>query len=572
MNIINSNNRSRRFIVLIGLIGLLAWMPRQSFACSTILVGKKATSDGSVLMSSSCDGDIMGLIYVMPGQKYPQGTKLPMYWNLPRPKTHQEYLSNLRKGYDLVGYLPVKETYRSIILAGNVENMTTGGMNEHGLSIAIEFLPMRTGLACKRGIVGPNSNHWTTSLIANGLMRARTARQAIRIIGAMIEQYGFQYYRAPHAGVALPIADDKEVWLMEIFGPGEAWTADSGKPGGVWCAQRIPDGEIGCSANRSRIGKVDLKNRDMFMTSPNIHSLAEELGIWKRGNPFVWHDVYGEPGSNYNSLREWRALNLAAPSLSLQVTGDPLVDRYPFSVKPEKPITVQRLLAVMRDGYEGTKFDLTEHPAFNPQDKKSPLARPWGPTELFDLLGIKAKRALCTPTSGYVFVAQLRDWLPDTFGNCLWFAYGPAYTSCFVPIYAGVTDLPDTWDKAPDYTRISRNQVQWNFRLVFSLANNLRYQDAMQDIQRVFRPAETSFFNIQTQVERTAAKVLRKEGVGGVEHFLNTYAEHCLTQIGYSYHELVDYLMFRYLVDHSEVAPPKLPAISAPMIPAVPDN
>jgi len=572
MNVININNRYRRFIVLIGLIGSLAWMPRQSFACSTILVGKKATSDGSVLMSSSCDGDIMGLIYVMPAQKYPQGTKLPMYWNLPRPKTHQEYLSNLRKGYDLVGYLPVKETYRSIILAGNVENMTTGGMNEHGLSIAIEFLPMRTGLACKRGVVGPNSNHWTTSLIANGLMRARTARQAIRIIGAMIEQYGFQYYRAPHAGVALPIADDKEVWLMEIFGPGEAWTADSGKPGGVWCAQRIPDGEIGCSANRSRIGKVDLKNRDMFMTSPNIHSLAEELGIWKRGNPFVWHDVYGDPGSNYNSLREWRALNLAAPSLSLQVTGDPLVDRYPFSVKPEKPITVQRLLAVMRDGYEGTKFDLTEHPAFNPQGKKSPLARPWGPTELFDLLGIKAKRALCTPTSGYVFVAQLRDWLPDTFGNCLWFAYGPAYTSCFVPIYAGVTDLPDTWDKAPDYTRISRNQVQWNFRLVFSLANNLRYQDAMQDIQRVFRPAETSFFNIQTHVERTAAKVLRKEGVGGVEHFLNTYAEHCLTQIGYSYHELVDYLMFRYLVDHSEVAPPKLPAFSAPMIPAVPDN
>lgn len=572
MNVININNRSRRFIVLIGLLGSLAWMPRQSFACSTILVGKKATSDGSVLMSSSCDGDIMGLIYVMPAQKYPQGTKLPMYWNLPRPKTHQEYLSNLRKGYDLVGYLPVEETYRSIILAGNVENMTTGGMNEHGLSIAIEFLPMRAGLACKRGVVGPNSNHWTTSLIANALCRARTARQAIRIIGAMIEQYGFQYYRAPHAGVALPIADKKEVWLMEIFGPGEKWTADSGKPGGLWCAQRIPDGEIGCSANRSRIGKVDLENRDMFMASPNIHSLAEELRIWKRGDPFVWHDVYGDPGSTYNSLREWRALSLAAPSLSLQFTGDPSVDRYPFSVKPDKPLTVQRLMVVMRDGYEGTKFDLTEHPAFNPQGKKSPLARPWGPTEIFDLLDIKPMRALCTPTSGYVFVAQLRDWLPDTVGNCLWFAYGPAYTSCFVPIYAGVTELPDEWDQAPDYTRINRNQVPWNFRLVFSLVNNLRYQDAMQDIQHVLRPAEAAFFKIQKYVERTAAEVLRKEGAGGVERFLNAYAEHCLTQVGYAYKELVDYLMFIYLVDHSEVAPPKLPAVSAPIIPAVPDN
>ena len=572
MNVFNINNRYRRFVVLIGLIGSLAWTHREVLGCSTILVGKKATYDGSVLMSSSCDGDIMGLIYVMPAQKYPQGTKLPMYWNLPRPKTHQEYLSNLRKGYDLVGYLPVEETYRSIILAGNVENMTTGGMNEHGLSIAIEFLPMRPGLACTRGVVGPNSNHWTTSLIANGLMRARTARQAIRIIGAMVEQYGFQYYRAPHAGVALPIADDKEAWLMEIFGPGQAWTANSGKPGGVWCAQRIPDGEIGCSANRSRIGKVDLKNPDMFMTSPNIHSLAEELGIWKRSDPFVWHDVYGGPGSSYNSLREWRALSLAAPSLSLQVTGDPLVDRYPFSVKPDRPLNVQKLMAIMRDGYEGTKFDLTEHPSFNSQGKKSPLARPWGPTELFDLLDIEPKRALCTPTSGYVFVAQLRDWLPDTFGNCLWFAYGPAYTSCFVPIYAGATDLPNTWDQAPDYTRISRNQVQWNFRLVFSLANNLRYQDAIQDIQQVFSPAEAAFYKIQKYVERTAAEVLRKEGAGGVERFLNAYAEHCLTQVGYAYKELVDYLMFMYLVDHSEVAPPKLPAISAPVIPAVPDH
>jgi hypothetical protein len=107
---------------------------------------------------------------------------------------------------------------------------------------------------------------------------------------------------------------------------------------------------------------------------------------------------------------------------------------------------------------------------------------------------------------------------------------------------------------------------------VFSLTNNLRYQNAVQDIQRVFRPAEAAFFNIQKKVERTAAEVLRKEGVGGVERFLNAYAEHCLTQVGYAYHELVDYLMFRYLLDNSEVAPPKLPTISAPMIPALTDN
>jgi len=158
-------------------------------------------------------------------------------------------------------------------------------MNEFGVTIAIEFIAMRSGLACSRGVVGPNSNHWTTSLIANGLMRARTAREAIGVIGSMIEQYGFQYYRAPHAGVALPIADEKEVWLMEIFGPGVDWTSSSGRPGGVWCAQRLPDGEVGCSANRSRTGRVDLANPDRFLASPNIFSLAKSPDSGNRARP-----------------------------------------------------------------------------------------------------------------------------------------------------------------------------------------------------------------------------------------------------------------------------------------------
>ena len=134
------NNRFRHIIVSFGFIALLTLSIQETLACSTILVGKDATHDGAVLMSSSCDGDIMGLIYVMPAQAFPAGTRLPMYWNIPRPQTQQEYLVNLRRGYDHVGHLPpIEETYRSIILGGNVENMTTGGMNEHGLSIAIEF-------------------------------------------------------------------------------------------------------------------------------------------------------------------------------------------------------------------------------------------------------------------------------------------------------------------------------------------------------------------------------------------------------------------------------------------------
>jgi dipeptidase len=508
----------------------------------------------------------MGLIYVMPAQTYAPGTRLPMYWNVPRPKNYEQYQANVKKGYDLVGYLPTRKTYRSLILAGNVESMTTGGLNEHGVSIAIEYLPMRDGLACDKGVVGPNSNHWTTSLIANGLLRAKTAREAVRVIGSMIDKYGFLYYRTPTAGVALPIADEREVWLMEIFGPGKKWTPDSGKPGGVWCAQRVPDGEVGCSANRSRIGKVDLEDKEHFIASTNILSLGRDLGLWDPGTPFVWYEVYGGSGSRQNSLREWRALSLAAPSLGLKATGDPAADRYPFSVKPDNPVTVRKLISVMRDGYEGTAFDLTEHPAFQIKGNKSLLARPWGPQELFDLLDVRPERALCTPTSGYVFIAQLRDWLPDAIGNCLWFAYGPANTSCFIPFYAGVTDLPDAWDQPANFTRIDREQPQWNFRLVHNLSNSLAYQDAVNDIGRVVKPAEDRFLGNQAEFDKTAERVFSEHGAQAVETYLNDYAGQCATNVGSTYHDLVDYLMYRYLVGDKVLARARLPNVAVPVI------
>ncbi len=561
---------SKLFLVCLVVCMVFTIVNQLSFACSTLMIGRNATVDGSVLMGSSCDGDIMGLIYVMPAMDFSDQETIPMYWNVPRPTTYEEYVANLRKGYEYVGRLAVEKTYRSIILAGNVENMTTGGMNEFGLSVAIEFLSMREGLACKRGVVGPNSNHWTTSLIANALMRCKTAREAIQLVGSMVEEYGFLYYRAPKAGVALPIADENETWLMEIFGPGENWTPDSGKPGGVWCAQRIPDGEVGCSANRSRIGKVNLDDPDHFMTSSNIYSLAEELGFWDKSEPFVWYDIYGDPGSRYNYLREWRALSLAAPSLNLKVTGDPETDRYPFSVKPDKPVSVNSIKTILRDGYEGSEFDITEDPAFHDSDeKKSPLARPWGPPELFDLLDITPERALNTPTSGYVFISQLRRGMPDPIAHCMWFAYGPAYTSCFVPIYAGITDLPDSWDHPPDYTKINREQAQWNFRFVHNLANNLAYQHAIKNIHNVIQPAETNFYEIQSDFEKRAIEIFIQSGVKSAQTFVTEYANQCLKQVGYTYNELVDYLMFKYLLGHSEVAPPRLPSIAVPVIPDI---
>jgi dipeptidase len=170
-------------------------------------------------------------------------------------------------------------------------------------------------------------------------------------------------------------------------------------------------------------------------------------------------------------LREWRALSLVAPSQGLETSGDPQTDRYPFSVRPDQPVDVKTLIGVMRDGYEGTDFDITASAEFQVDGKKSPLARTSGPRDLFDLLGIRPERTINTPASNHVFVSQARRDLPDAVGNLVWFAYGPAHTSCFVPIYPAASQLPASWTSPPDFAKIDRRQVQWNYRLVSNLAN-----------------------------------------------------------------------------------------------------
>jgi len=562
---------SSEFAPILLPVGALSPPVEGVHACTTILVGKAATVDGSVLMATSCDGNIMGRVYVLPDKEYPRDAKVRMFYDFPAPSTWEEHECQLKKGYTFVGHLPVEQTYRCIFAAGHLADSVTGGINEHCLSIGIEYQGMKPELVNRKGIVSTCSNHWTTSLIANGLMRAKTARKAVRLMGLMVEKYGFTYYWAPTAGCAVPVVDKKEAWIMEIFGPGENWTPGSGKPGAVWCAQRVPDGEVTCNANRSRIGEVDSLNPDDFMASPNIYSLAEELGLWKPGKPFIWYEVYGAAGERANSLREWTVLNSLAPSLRLEATGDPKKDRYPFSVKPDRKVSVQALTLVMRDYYEGTQFDVTEHPAFNPDGKRSPLARPFGSRDLFDLVGIKPERCIGSETSGYVYISQIRDWLPDPVSGCMWFTLGPSFTSCFAPVYSGVTKIPESWSRRPNFTRIDQTQVQWKFQLVKDLAE-LKYQEAIGDVREVFELAEKRFLTLQTEFEDAAVQVFRKHGAARAERFVTEYTNSCLENVDNAYGELVDYLMFKYLHSYSDVAPPKLTEVSAPTVPVLPSS
>ena len=151
----------------------------------------------------------------------------------------------------------------------------------------------------------------------------------------------------------------------------------------------------------------------------------------------------------------------------------------------------------------------------------------------------------------------------------MWFTLGPSFTSCFAPVYSGTTKINESWTRSPDFTRIDRTQVQWNFQLVEDLAG-LKYQEAIKDVRGVLEPAEARFLALQPEFENAAVRVFRKHGRERAERFVTEYTNSCLVKVDDAYGELVDYLMFKYLYSYSHVAPPKLPEVSAPTIPALP--
>ena len=254
--------------------------------------------------------------------------------------------------------------------------------------------------------------------------------------------------------------------------------------------------------------------------------------------------------------------------MRLEATGDPEKDRFPFSVKPDAKVSVVVLMSLTRDGYQGTKFDVTNHEGFHPGGKKSPLASPFGSPDLFELVGIKPERCIGSQTSGYVYISQVRDWLPAPVSGCMWFTLGPSFTSCFTPVYSGVTKITESWSRSPDFTRIDRTQVQWKFQLVEDLTE-LKYQEAIHDVRAVFKPAEAQFLALQGKFEDAAVAVFNEQGAKRAEEFVTEYTNSCLDAVDDTYGELVDYLMFKYLYSYAQTAPPTLVGVSPPTIPSL---
>ncbi len=488
-------------------------------ACTSMPTSPEASAEGT-LTTHSCDGGYEIRIKVVPGQKYPAGTMRAVMkgggLGEEKPPNRQEVK---------VGEIPqVAETFTRY-------DASYPFMNEKGVIIGETTIGGRRELFNDEGIFD------IMELQRLALERGATAREVIRIMGEFAEKYGYG-----DSGECLTVGDAKEVWQFEIFGAGAI------EKGAVWAAKRIPAGEVGVSANRSRITTLT-DDPNFTMYSKNVYDVAEANGWWKKGQPFIFNRTFGMgDGPIQPNRREWRVLSMLAPSLNL----DPWAPEQPFSVKPDKKVTARQLIAIHRDTYEGTPFEQTT----------SPLAGPFGSPNRWGL-GREARpaegyfttveRMIAVHQCSYVVVLQARDNMPPWIGSLAWFAPDDAKTSVFTPLYAGNFKVPVAYETGRR-DKFDRNSAFWASNFVNNWAN-LNWRAMIQDIRAKQVEIEDRLFADQPVIEKTALELYKTDPARARE-FISDYSNRVAQENYMKWWELADKLVTDYQDGGSRVADP----------------
>lgn len=467
--------------------------------CTSIMVGRLASTDGSVMTAHSCDGNYRTWVNIVPHKKHQKGSKIKIYHG----KLHTETSWDLR-GLILKGEIPqVEETYAYL-------NTAYPCMNEKQLAIG------ETTIGGRKELINTDGLFLIENLESLMLERCTTAREAIRLAGELVKKYGYS-----DRGECLTIADPKEVWHFEIFGPGPF------EIGAVWAAVRIPDDHVGISANIPRIGKLDLGNPDFFMASDNVFSVAEEMEWWdpKSGEPFIFWKAYSD--RKPFSTREYFVLSTLAPSLNLDRDAKEL----PFSVKPEKKVSVRDMMAFYRQTYEGTELDLTKNLLIKERrgEKmiKCPAVSPWMSYELVRLLNTlkpgvaEYSRTIAIMACSYSHVLQCRDWLPDPIGGIAWLSFDNPAQSPRIPIFSGVTELPPSFEICAQH-RFRTDSACWAFRRANRLAT-VKWGVTKEFIEEAVKEFKEKAFADLPAVEKKALEIYKSEGSNEDSEKLRAY-------------------------------------------------
>ncbi len=472
--------------------------------CTSIQVGRLATTDGSVITAHSCDGNYRTWLNIVPHTKHKKGSTNKIYYG----KMHNETSWDLR-GLQLRGEIPqVEETYAFL-------NVAYPCMNEHQLAIG------ETTIGGRRELYNPEGVFTIEEIERLMLERCTNARDAIRLAGELVKKYGYS-----DRGECITIADPKEVWHFEIFGAGPL------EIGAVWAAVRIPDDHVGVSANIPRIAELNLDDSDRYMASENVFSVAEEMGWWdsKSGEPFKFWKAYS--GRKPFSTREYFILSTLAPSLNLDQNAKEL----PFSVKPDKKVSVRDVMAFYRQTYEGTEFDVTKNLMVNQRRSeekiKSPVAYPWMSRDMMSLLNalkpeaVQRFRQIAISGCSYSHVLQCRDWLPDPVGGICWFAFDNPGQSARIPIFSGTTELPPSFEIGAQH-RFRTDSACWAFRRANRLAT-IRWGRTRQYIEGAIKEFEEKAFADLPSIEKKVLELYKseasKENPVKVKEYLTKYS------------------------------------------------
>lgn len=414
--------------------------------CTSIMVGRLASTDGSVMTSHTCDGRYRTWLEVVPAMTFERDTVHPVYWGTSQTEEAWDMTNVILKGE-----IPeVKSTYSYL-------NTAYPCLNEKQLAIG------ETTIYGKQELINKDGLFLIEELERIALQRCTTARQAIALIGALAEQYGYA-----DLAECITIADPKEVWQLEITGSGP------GKPSALWVAQRIPDDHIGIAANIPRISIVNFRDTDHFMTSSDLRKKAKDLGYWDGKEPFKFYRVIGT-GKPY-AIREFYVLNKLAPRLNLTMEMEEL----PFSVKADKKLSVSDIMALFRETYEGTPWDMTKNLTVTVKKKdeagnevtetvKSSAINNWMNADIRTLINelklgtIERQRTIAIAGCSYSHVIQCRSWLPDEVGAVAWFSFDNPGQSPRIPIFSGTMSLPQSFRVCGQH-RYREDAAIWAFR------------------------------------------------------------------------------------------------------------
>ncbi|MBN2264698.1 MAG: C69 family dipeptidase [Candidatus Aminicenantes bacterium] len=456
--------------------------------CTSILVGKDASADGSTMTTHTCDCGICDWTWRhVPAADHKPGSTRKIY-HISQYKTWppSEGLKwDLYKN-DFTGLeIPqVAHTYA-------YHHGMFGYMNEKQVAIG------ESTIGCQRRLRNPTPSAKLdlSMLTLLAMERAATAREAIQVIGSLAETYGYGFH---DDGEMLAIADPEEAWMFEIMPAGPLWTPESGKPGAVWAAQRVPDDEVSVCPNESRIGEIDLDNKDFFMASSNAVSLAVEMGFYdpESGKPFNWKKAYSPAEGSAVSTqgrrsRMWRFYDLVAPSKTFK-PETPNMD-FPFSVKPDKKLSVQDVMALTRDKSQGSIFD----PVLG--IRGGPFQNPHY---------YRGTRLISVPNVEYTSLTQCRSWLPDPVGGIVWIALGVQDTSCYIPFYAGASEMPKSF-AVGDHFVFNRDSARWAFDYV-DFHVQVAYNAAIEDVKAAQKTWEAGAVERIAEVDKLAADLHKR--------------------------------------------------------------